>query len=180
MLVKDHQPRRRAASALVCTLPPGGDGQAPARTVDRGHGRIAQRPSTTREALVGDSTWPGLAQGWALGRHGSRQNTAAERVAVGDGVTSLRPERATPGRLWALVRGQWHMEQKLPGVRDGPGAEDPAQGRCGNLPQVLAALCNPVMGLLRCAGHTNSAAACRRLAAQPLQALALSGIALEN
>ena len=45
---------------------------------------------------------------------------------------------------------------------------------------VLAALRNTVIGLLRCAGSTNMAAACRRLAAQPLQALALIGIALEN
>jgi hypothetical protein len=52
--------------------------------------------------------------------------------------------------------------------------------RCGNIPQVMAALRNTTIGLLRCAGHSNIAAACRRLAAQPLQALALIGIALEN
>jgi hypothetical protein len=45
---------------------------------------------------------------------------------------------------------------------------------------VMAALRNTVIGLLRCAGYTNIAAACRRLAAQPLPALALIGIALEN
>jgi CBS domain-containing protein len=52
--------------------------------------------------------------------------------------------------------------------------------RCGNIPQVLAALRNTAIGLLRWAGHTNIVAACRRLAAQPLQALALIGIELEN
>lgn len=36
------------------------------------------------------------------------------------------------------------------------------------------------MGLLRYAGSANSAAAGRRVAAQPAQALALIGIALEN
>jgi hypothetical protein len=36
------------------------------------------------------------------------------------------------------------------------------------------------MGLFRYAGYTHMAAAGRRLAAQPLQALALIGIALES
>jgi hypothetical protein len=36
------------------------------------------------------------------------------------------------------------------------------------------------MGLLRYAGYANMAAAGRRRAAQPFQALALIGIALEN
>jgi len=58
--------------------------------------------------------------------------------------------------------------------------EDRSQVRCGNIPHVMAALRNTAIGLLRWAGHTNIAAACRRLAAQPAQALALIGIALEN
>jgi hypothetical protein len=44
----------------------------------------------------------------------------------------------------------------------------------------MAALRNTAIGLLRWAGYTNIAAACRRLAAQPIQALALIGIELEN
>jgi hypothetical protein len=44
----------------------------------------------------------------------------------------------------------------------------------------MAALRNTAIGLLRYAGYANIAAAGRRLAAQPLQALALIGIALEN
>jgi hypothetical protein len=52
--------------------------------------------------------------------------------------------------------------------------------RCGNIPHVMAALRNTAIGLLRWAGHTNIAAACRQLAAQPAQALALIGIVLEN
>src|SRR5207249_4731690 len=45
--------------------------------------------------------------------------------------------------------------------------------RGGSIPQVMAALRNTAIGLLRWAGHTNIAAACRQLAAQPAQALAL-------
>ena len=44
---------------------------------------------------------------------------------------------------------------------------DRSQVRWGNLPQVMAALRNTVIGLMRWAGYTNIAAACRRFAAQP-------------
>ena len=89
-------------------------------------------------------------------------------------------ERATPERLLALVRGQWQIEHQSHGVRDVTFDEDRSQVRCGSIPQVMAALRNTAMGLLRWAGHTNIAAACRRLAAQPAQALALIGIEFEN
>jgi predicted transposase YbfD/YdcC len=180
MIVKDNQPHLRADRALVCTLPPVGDRHATARTVDLGHGRIAQRHITTSEALIGSSDGPGLAQVFALGRHVLFQKTGKERVEVVYGVTSLRPERATPERLLALVRGQWKIENKSHWVREVTFDEDRSQVRCGNMPQVIAALRNTAIGLLRGAGHPNIAAACRRLAAQPLQALALIGIALEN
>ena len=108
------------------------------------------------------------------------QKTGQERAEVVYGVTSLRPERATPGRVLELVRGHWAIENKSHWVRDVTFDEDRSQVRCGNIPQVMAALRNTTIGLLRLAGHTNIAAACRRLAAQPAQALGLIGIEYEN
>ena len=180
MIVKENQPQLRADIELVFTLPPSGDHQATAQTVDLGHGRIEQRNMTTSAALVGYSDWPGLAQVFELGRHVMFQTTGKERVEVIYGVTSLSTERATPARLLALVRGQWQIENKSHGGREMTFDEDRSQVRCGNIPQVMAALRNTAIGLLRCAGYPNIAAACRRLAAQPLQALALIGIELEN
>jgi hypothetical protein len=180
MIVPETPPRGRAESELVVPLPPGGDRQATARTVDWGHGRIEQRKITPREALVGDSDWPGLAQVFARGRHVRCHQTGEERGEGVYGVTSLRPARAPPARLRALVRGQWQREPQSPGVRDVPCEEDRSQGRGGNMPQVRAAFRHTAMGLRRGAGHTNIAAACRRLAAQPGQAWALIGIELEN
>ena len=180
MIVKDNQPQLRADIELVFALPPLGDRQETARTVDIGHGRIEQRNITTSEALMGSSDWPGLAQVFALGRHVITQKTTEERVEVVYGVTSLSPERGTPERLLELVRGHWQIENKLHWVRDVTFDEDRSQVRCGNIPHVMAALRNTASGLLRWAGHTNIAAACRRLAAQPVQALALIGIVLEN
>src|SRR5256885_3738553 len=180
MIVKDNQPQLRADIALVFALSPTGDRQETARTVDIGHGRIEQRHITTSEALVGYSDWPGLAQVFELGRYVITQKTTEERVEVVYGVTSLNPERGTPERLLDLVRGHWQIENKSHWVRDVTFDEDRSQVRCGNIPQVMAALRNTAIGLLRWAGHTNIAAACRRLAAQPVQALALIGIVLEN
>jgi predicted transposase YbfD/YdcC len=180
MIVKENQPRLQADIALVFTLPPVGDRQDTARSVDIGHGHIEQRNLTTSAALVGYSDWPGLAQVFELGRHVIIQKTGEERVEVVYGVTSLSPARATPGRLLALVRGQWQIENQSPWVRDVTFDEDRSQVRCGNIPQVMAALRNTAIGLLRYAGYANIAAACRRLAAQPVQALALIGIEMEN
>ena len=180
MIVKENQPQLKADIELVFTLPPAGDRQESVRTVDVGHGRIETRNLTTSEALVGYSDWPGLAQVFEVGRHVITKKTATERVEMVYGVTSLSPERATPGRVLELVRGHWAIENKSHWVRDVTFDEDRSQVRCGTIPQVMAALRNTAIGLLRWAGHTNIAAACRRLAAQPAQALALIGIEFEN
>jgi hypothetical protein len=54
--------------------------------------------------------------------------------------------------------------------------EDRSQVHVGAIPHVMAALRNTAIGLMRAAGETNIAAACRRFAAQPWSALALLGI----
>lgn len=180
MIVKDNQPKLKADIALVFPMPPAGDRQERIRTVDVGHGRIETRNLTTSEALVGSSDWPGLAQVFEVGRHVLFHNTDNERVEVVYGVTSLRPERGTPARLLELVRGHWEMENRSHWVRDVTYDEDHSQGRCGSIPQVMAALRHTTIGLLRWAGFDHIAKACRHMAAQPAQALALIGIAFEN
>jgi predicted transposase YbfD/YdcC len=180
MIVTDNQPQLKADIALVFPLPPAGDRPESVRTVAVGHGRIEPRNLTPSEALGGSSAWPGLAQGFAVGRHVRTQKTETEQVEGVYGGTSLSRERATPGRVLELVRGHWALENKSHWVREVTCDEDRSQGRCGNIPQVMAALRHTAIGLLRWAGHTNIAAACRRLAAQPALALALIGIACEN
>ncbi len=54
--------------------------------------------------------------------------------------------------------------------------EDRSQVRCGNIPQVMAAVRNTALGVMRLMGETNIAAACRRFAAKPWLALAVIGI----
>jgi predicted transposase YbfD/YdcC len=149
MIVKDNQPQLRADIALVFALPPADDRQETARTVDIGHGRTEQRNITTSTALVGSSDWPGLVQVFELGRYVITQKTTKEQVEVVYEVTSLSPERGTPERLLALIRGHWQIENKSHGVRDVTFDEDRSQVRCGNIPQVMAARRNTTIGLLR-------------------------------
>lgn len=180
MIVKDNQPTLRADIELVFQMPPWGDVQKSASTLDIGHGRIETRRLCTSEALTDFSDWPGLKQVFQLERQITFQKSGKERSEVVYGVTSLSSERAAPSRLLELVRGHWHIENKSHWVRDVTFDEDRSQVRCGHIPQVMAALRNTAIGLLRWQGYTNMAAACRQLAAQPAKALRLIGIALEN
>ena len=65
------------------------------------------------------------------------------------GMTSLSAERADAARLLCLVRGHWHIENKSHYVRDVTYDEDRSQVRSGNIPQVMAALRNACIGLMR-------------------------------
>jgi hypothetical protein len=75
-----------------------------------------------------------------------------------------------------INRDHWSIENQSHGVRDVTFDEDRSQVRKGSLPQVMAALRNTAIGLMRWSGESNIAAACRRFAAQPWAALALIGI----
>jgi predicted transposase YbfD/YdcC len=181
MYVKDNQPQFREEIATVFThTPRASETRTVAETVDVGHGRIEQRRLQTSDVLAGYSTWPGLAQVFALERQVIRKKTGEVREEVVMGVTSLPLERADAAQLLALVRGHWHIENQSRWVRDVTFDEDRSQVRCGNIPQVMAGLRNMVIGLMHWAGYTNITAACRRFAAQPALALELMGIALEN
>ena len=181
MVVKENQPQLLEDIQTVFALAPiAGERRTAAATVDLGHGRIEQRRLQTSNILTGYSDWPGLAQVFRLERQVIRKKTGEVRAEVVAGVTSLPPERADAARLLTLVRGHWAIENRSHWVRDVTFDEDRSQVRCGNIPQVMAALRNAVVGLMRWSGHTNVAAACRRFAAQPQAALHLIGIALEN
>ena len=181
MVVKENQPQLLDDIETVFVLPPmPEERRTVAATLDLGHGRIEQRGLQTSDVLRGYSDWPGLAQVFRLERQVIIKKTGEVRQDVVAGVTSLAPERADATRLLALVRGQWHIENQSHWVRDVTFDEDRSQVRCGNIPQVMAALRNTVIGLMRWAGYTNMAGACRRFAAQPTEALHLIGITLEN
>ena len=181
MLVKGNQPQLHQDIQLVFQETHAlAETMTATETGDSGHGRIEQRRLTASTALVGYNDGPGMAQVVHLERHVTLQKSGEQRHEVVYGVTSLGPDRAGPERLLRLVRQHWSIENKSHWVRDVTFDEDRSQVRCGSIPQVMAAFRNTAMGLMRYAGETNIAAACRRFAAKPWAALALIGIIPEN
>src|SRR5215211_4221946 len=99
-----------------------------------------------------------------ISRHLRRKGQTWEEL--GYAITSLPPERAGAARLLELWRGHWGIENRLHWVRDVTFDEDRSQIRTGSAPQVMAALRNTAIGVLRRAGHDNLAAATRHYAAR--------------
>jgi predicted transposase YbfD/YdcC len=177
MIVKGNQPTLQDEIATLFATPSVvTETLASAATLDIGHGRIEHRRITTSTALCGYTDWAGREQVFALERQVIRKSSGTERAEIVYGVTSLSREQASAAQVLELVRHHWHIENKSHGVRDVTYDEDRSQVRVGSIPQVMAALRNTAIGLMRVAGETNIAAACRRDAAQPWSALALIGI----
>lgn len=125
--------------------------------------------------------WPALAQVCRIVREVEvvrGQRTVGSRREVGYALSSLPPEQADAARLERLWRGHWQIENGLHYGRDVTLGEDACQVRSGPAPANLAACRNTALNLLRRAGVTNVAAALRRHALAPQQALALMGIQL--
>jgi len=145
-----------------------------ASSTDKGHGRTDVRTLTSTTALSAGPEpyldWPGLGQCFRLVRERTiRGVTTAETVF---GIASLSRGRADAARLLKLVRSHWSVEA-LFHVRDVTFGEDACRAATGAAPVVLSALRNAAITLLDQGGVANKAAALRRHAAHPDEALAL-------
>src|SRR6266496_4174986 len=139
---------RRSTGSVSRRFPPAH------RTVDRRPGRIEQR-----------TTWVAPAPP-ALNFPHAAQVVIAQRHTT---------DQADAERLGALLRAHWQVEG-LHGVRDVTFAEDASRIRTSAGPQVMAALRNLAIGLLRQAGQTRIAAALRHIGRDPARALAFLGL----
>jgi predicted transposase YbfD/YdcC len=80
-------------------------------------------------------------------------------------ITSVPRTLAGAESLLRYVRGHWSIENRSHHVRDTTFGEDASRIRKGVGPEVMAALQNAAIGLLRATGADNIAAALRRNAA---------------
>jgi hypothetical protein len=142
-----------------------------AASLDQGHGRLERRTLVSTTALNDYAGWPGVAQCFRLVRRRTIRGVTATQVAYG--ITSLGRDRASAKRLLWLTRRHWKIENGLFWVRDATLGEDACRVRRGAAPMVLSTLRNVVVNLLNGAGVTNKAAALRRHAAHPYEALRL-------
>jgi hypothetical protein len=190
VIVKGNQPQLQADIAdLFADPPPDAVTGQPLRFAcaeqrDRHGDRQERRRLWVSGALIGYPDWPGAQQVAQVERTSTRTGqTAVQTRSV---LTSLPepeplwdpPQRqtATAAELLHLVRGHWAIENRLHYVRDVTLGEDASQVRTGAAPQVLAALRNVVIALLRDAGWPNIAAGLRSNAWRPDAALQLLGL----
>jgi predicted transposase YbfD/YdcC len=151
-----------------------------ARSADQHGGRITERRLRASTALQGYTDWPGHEQVLELRRTVTEKRSGKTRQEVAYAITSLSASRASARQLLKLWREHWHIENRLHWVRDVTFDEDRSQVRAGRIPQVMAALRNAAISLLRVCGAENIAAECRRYAAQPGLALAAVGLELRE
>lgn len=145
---------------------------ASASAVNKGHGRFEKRTLVSTTSLShGYLEWPNLGQCFKLVRERTVHGKTTVQTVFG--ITSLRRQQADAGRLLKLTRQHWGIENSLFYVRDVSFGEDACRARSGSGPHLLSCLRNAAINLLNRWGMSNKAAALRRHAAHPLEALAL-------
>ncbi len=135
-------------------------------TRERGHGRHERRVMKVTAVAAG-LAFPHAAQAiQIIGRRrlSGKKKWSRETVYA---ITSLTATQASPAGLAAIIRGHWHIEDRLHWVRDMDYDEDRSQVRTASGPRVMATLRNLALTILRLAGHASIAAALRHHARRP-------------
>ena len=136
-------------------------------------GRITTRTLTASALLTEHINWPGLQQVYQYTTHQKSKKTAhVKGFHVQYGITGfLMPQRASAADLLKLRREHWTIENKLHWIRDTVFQEDASNVRTGVMPQVMAALRNTAISVLRFTGHTKITDALQLFAAKPILAV---------
>jgi predicted transposase YbfD/YdcC len=193
LVVKDNQPLLREDIQAVFEAPHTVDltprelsSERCVREVHMHGNRIEERVLRTSTALVecytgsdgsagGEELWAGLEQVLQIKRTVTNKRSGRTTTNIAYAITSLSPEKANPQQLLQAWREHWHIENKLHWVRDVTFDEDRSTVRSGSIPQVMAALRNTAISLMRLLGMANIAKACRYYAAHPALVLAALG-----
>jgi predicted transposase YbfD/YdcC len=172
MVVKQNAPLLLEDISYLFTEPEHLAHLATADTTNLHGDRIEIRRLWASSDLAGYVDWPGAQQVLRLDRTVIHKASGERYQETSYAVTNLSSDRATASQLLRAWRGHWQIEA-LHWVRDVTFGEDLSQVRTGGAPQIMASLRNIAVGLMRWAGYDNLAAACRRHAAHPNEALGL-------
>jgi predicted transposase YbfD/YdcC len=140
-----------------------------------GHGRHETRLLESSVTLNSYLDWPGVGQVLRRTYDSVEPRTGKTAHKVTYGIISLSPRQALPQQIARFWRQHWTIENRLHYVRDETLGEDRSQIHKGRAPEVLAALRNALLSLLRNQGWTSIAAAVRYYAQSPRKALHLIG-----
>ena len=142
--------------------------------IEDAKGRITTRTLTASTLLTEHTDWPGLQQVYQYTTQQKCKKTGQLKgVYVQYGITSLTPERASAADLLKLRREHWTIENKLHWIRDTVFQEDASSVRTGVLPQVMGALRNTAISVLRLTEHSKTTDALQLFAAEPKLAVNL-------
>ena len=130
-------------------------------------GRITTRTLIASTLLTEHIDWPGLQQVYQYTTQQNCKKTGHVKCHVQYGITSLTPQRASAADLLKLRREHWTIENKLHWVRDAVFREDASTVRIGVIPQVMAAMRNTAISVLRFTGWTKITDALQYFAAEP-------------
>jgi predicted transposase YbfD/YdcC len=162
LTVKANQPRLlRQLEALPWTDVPVAD-----LTTDKAHGRHEQRTLKLTAVNTGIG-FPHAALALQITRRSRPLTGGRWRTETVYAITDLTLEQTSPIELADALRAHWGIENRLHWVRDVTYGEDLSQIRSRHGPAVMATLRNLAISLLRRAGATNIAAACRHLNRHP-------------
>ncbi len=166
--VKGNQPTLRRALARLPWAQVSG-----LRDRQVGHGRTESRSikvldlDGTPEAAL----FPHGARAIKVVRRRRCAGRAKSSMATVYAITSLGHRDADPRLLAGWIRSHWTIENKLHWVRDVTEGEDHSSVRTGHGPQVMAALRNTAINIIRLRGGTNIAAAHRDFSYRPADVL---------
>jgi predicted transposase YbfD/YdcC len=171
LAVKNNQPALYAQLSRLPwrQVPTGFDAR------EKGHGRTEWRTLKVTAVATGIA-FPHAAQAIQIRRR-RRPLTGTKRwsTETSYAITSLTASQAAPAQIARWARGHWGIEA-LHHIRDVTYSEDASQIRTGNGPQVMAALRNLAIAILKPADHTSIAAACRYHARDATRTMTTLGI----
>jgi predicted transposase YbfD/YdcC len=128
---------------------------------EKGHGRIEERIIETSFRLAGKIEFPYLAQVFKIRKTSWQVKTGKQSEQTIYGITSLPVEEYGAEELLELTRKHWRIENGLHYRRDVTFKEDGVRKKSFNGGQIMAALNNLAIGILRKIGWENIAQARR-------------------
>jgi predicted transposase YbfD/YdcC len=144
--------------------------------INYGHGRLEKRTIQTSSMLNDFLDWPGVGQVYRLERKFDwvRQGKVFKSSCeIEYGITSLTNVAASPTQILLFRRMHWGVETGLHYRRDVTFREDATRMTIGAAGRILATVHNLVIGLIKRAGHYNTAKARRHFDGHIAEAFAL-------
>ncbi len=129
--------------------------------IDKGHGRVEEREILTSFRIAGEIEFPYLEQVFRIKKKSIQVKTGKRSEQTIYGITSLPVEEFGAKQLLELTRKHWRIENGLHYRRDVTFKEDSVRKKSINGGQIMAALNNLAIGILRKIGWENIAQARR-------------------